>query len=335
LATLRLALHVCGRYASVVIRASLLCAVLLTLCAATAEAAFPGKPGPIVYTKTDQRETGEGEITSSGGLFVDPPGRRRHPRQLTFNRTDSEPAFSPDGRRIVFFSVGAEGPGIYVVGIDGSGRRLVIEGGGAPSFFPSGRAIVFSRSEGRDSHIYSVRLDGSGLRQLTRGPYEDHDPVVSPNGRRIAFVSDRDPDERRDRSDIFSMRPNGSQLRVLIDGPRRERAPDYAPDGRRIAFVRGGVLHSSILVARANGRGVRLLTPCRQRSRIRCASYSQPAFSPDGRQIAVWTGGSRSSSILTIGSRDRGTGRSVDSGGIEEEGFGSHVSSPTWGPRPR
>lgn len=319
------------------IRASLLCvAVLLTLTAVPAEAAFPGKPGPIVYVKTSSEEGGpEGAVESTGGLYLDPPGRRRQPRQLTFNRTDSQPSFSPDGRRIVFFSIDAEGAGIHVVNVDGSGRRKVTDGGSDPSFFPSGRAIVFSRSDGGGSHIWSVRLDGTGLRRLTRGPHNDYDPVVSPNGRRIAFVSDRDRDGRRDRSDIFSMRPNGSRLRVLIDGPRSEEEPDYAPGGRRIAYVRGAVLGSKILVARANGRGIRLLTPCRNRSRLGCVSHSHPSFSPNGRQIVVRMGGNRSSSIGVIGSRRRGTGRSVDGGSTEAEGFGRRVSEPAWGPRPR
>jgi Tol biopolymer transport system component len=307
----------------------------LLLSAGTAFAAFPGKPGPIVYVKTSQEEVGdEGEVESTGGLYVDPPGRRRRPRQLTFNRTDSEPAVSPNGRQIAFFSVGEEGPGIYLIGIDGSGRQKLFEGR-APAFLRGGNAIVFSRVVDGKSHIWSRRLDGARVRQLTRGPFNDYEPAVSPNGRQIVFASDRDPDGRRDRSDIFSMRPNGSRLRVLIDGPRREEEPDFAPNGHRIAFVRGAVFGSKILTARANGRRIRLLTPCRNRTRIRCASYSEPAFSPNGRQIAVHTGGSRSSSILTIGSRRRGTGREVDSGGTEEEGFGSYVSEPSWGPRPR
>lgn len=305
-------------------------ALLALATAAVAAAAFPGKPGPIVYVKSETEEVA-GVIETTGGLYVDPPGRRRRPRQLTFNHTDAEPSYSPDGRRIVFSSVGDEGPGIYVIASDGSGRRKVTEGGSDPAFFPSGRSIVFSRSEGSHSHIYSVRLDGTGLRQLTRGPYDDYDPVVSPNGRWIAFGSDRDRDGRRDRSDIFSMRPNGSRLRVLIDGPRREEEPDIAPDGRRIAFVLGAVLGSKIFVARVNGRGIRAVTRCRQRVRTRCSSYSEPAFSPNGRKIVVLSSGS----IEVIGSYKRGIGRSVDSGETEEEGFGSVVSEPTWGPRPR
>ncbi|HZK15900.1 MAG TPA: hypothetical protein VFC52_04870 [Solirubrobacterales bacterium] len=321
----------CGLIAGVAFLAALL------LSAGTATAAFPGKPGPIVYVKTFVEEVGpDGELEPTSGLYVDPPGRRRRPRQLTFNRTDSEPSYSPDGRRIVFFSVGGEGPGIYVVDGDGSGRRKVIDDGADPSFFPSGRSIVFSRSDGGDSQIWSVRLDGTGLRQLTHGPYDDHDPVVSPNGRRIAFVSDRDPDGRRDRSDIFSMRANGSGLRVMIDGPRAEYQPDYAPGGRRVTYVLGTGPRSNVLVARTSGRGIRVLNPCRRkRQGIRCPSYSHPSFSPDGRQVVFRSGGSRTSGIDVVNSRHRGTGRSVDSGGTEEEGLGSYVSEPSWAPRPR
>lgn len=312
-------------------------AFTLALGAAPASAAFPGKPGPVVYVKTFVEELPpDGELEPNSGLYVDPPGRRRRPRQLTSNRTDGEPSYSPDGRRIVFFSVGGEGPGIYVIDRDGSGKAKVTDGGSAPAFFPSGRAIVFSRSEGGDSHIWSVRLDGTGLRQLTFGPYDDYDPVVSSDGRRIAFSSDRDPDGRRDRSDIFSMRPNGAGIRVTIDGPRSEFEPDWAPNGRRIAYVLGTGPRSNVLVARADGRRKRVLNPCRRaRQGIRCPSYSSPAFSPSGRQVVFRSGGSRTSAIDVVDARRRGTGRSVDSGGTEEEGFGSYVSEPSWGVRPR
>ncbi len=226
------------------IRAALLCAIgaLAVLAAGPAQAAFPGKPGLVAYSKTNTVETGEGTLDHSGGLFLNKPSRRgREPRQLTANPDDHSPSYSPDGRQIVFVSENEEGnASIYVVNSDGTGRREVIGdglGGADPHFFPSGRAIAFARMVDGHSHIFTVRLDGSGLRQLTFGAYDDHDPAVSPNGRRIAFVSDRDPDGRRDRSDIFSMRPDGGQLRVLVDGPFSEYEPDYAPNGRRLAFA--------------------------------------------------------------------------------------------------
>jgi len=306
-------------------------ALLIAVAAQPASAAFPGYTGPIAYSKSSSDEVGEGAVQTVGGLFARGPWRPRQPtRRLTLNPDDHSPAYSADGRSIVFVGDdGVSGAAIYVMKSDGTDRKLVTSAGAAPYLFPSGRAIVFVRRVEGHNHLFSIRLDGSGLRQLTSGPYNDSDPVVSPSGKRIAFGSDRDPDGRRDRSDVFSVRPDGSGLRVLVDGPRRDSEPDWSPDGHRIVFVVGS-LRSSIAVMRVGGQRVRLLTNCRD---IRCRSYVSPVFSPNGRHVALLGLGTRTSTISVIRSDGSGVSTTIDSGGVEEEGFGSHVGAPSWGPR--
>jgi Tol biopolymer transport system component len=300
------------------------------LCAGTASAAFPGKPGPIAYSKTSTDETGEGTLERLGGIFAARPQRPHRPLQLTLDPDDHSPSFSADGRGIVFVSEdGAGRLAIYYMPTNPLGpRRLVVSDADDPHFFPNGRAIVFTREvEGR-SRIFTIRLDGSGLRQLTSGPHDDLQPAVSPNGNRIAFTSNRDRDGRSDRSDIFTMQADGDDVRAIIDGPRRESDPDWAPDGRRISFSAGN-FHSSIFVIRTGAPRAKRLTHCRQ---IRCRSYLSPAFSPDGRHIAILGLGTRTSTVSVISASGRGFSTTIDSGGTEEEGFGSHVGAPTWSP---
>lgn len=311
---------------------------VVSIAPAPAQAAFPGAPGPIAYSYSTISESED-----RGGIFAHGPRKRDRSVQLTADRDDTSPSWSPNGRTVVF--AGNRDPGeakgshIYLIDRDGSDVRQLTSGesfDGNPSFSANGKFVVFDRSplQGRESHIFSVALDGTGLRQLTDGPASDYDPVFTPDGRRIVFVGDRVSSGRRDRSNIFSMRPDGSRIRLLIGGPRSEYDPDVSPNGRRIAFASNRDHGPNLFVARIDGKRVRRLT----NSRSDCfsgACYTNPSWSPDGKHIAFRSAGRYSSGVDVMRADGRGFSKEFAGGGTESEGFGDRVGAPGWGPRPR
>lgn len=99
-------------------------------------------------------------------------------------------------------------------------------------------------------------------------------PAWSPDGRKLAFVSERDGN-----AEIYVMNADGSEQENLTRQPSSDSHPRWSPDGRKLVFVSRRVGNAEIYVMNADGSGLRKLT--------RSPSYDRdPAWSPDGRAIA-------------------------------------------------
>src|SRR2546425_1147594 len=139
-------------------------------------------------------------------------------------------------------------------------------------------AFTSSRSGARGD-IYVMNPDGSGAVRLTDSPFLDGQASWSPDGRRIAFMSERDAIGVEEPQNIYGMNADGSaqtRLTFCSNDFCSLSNPSWSPDGRQIAFEQ---FPGFIWVMNADGSAATRLTDGSTLER-------DPSWSPDGRQIA-------------------------------------------------
>jgi Tol biopolymer transport system component len=195
------------------------------------------------------------------------------------------PVWSPDDLRIAYQQ--GEMSQIWVMNANGSGPINLTPVTGVhawPTWSADGSWIAFhadrdivvgdvsSLTDNPD--IFVVNVDGTGEIQLTTHPGRDWLPVWSPDGSRIAFLSDREgPGE------IFVMNADGSgQTNVTNDTGAADGWPVWSPDGSQIAFQSYRDGNAEVYLMNADGSGVTRLT-------WNTVFDGGPSWSPDGTQI--------------------------------------------------
>jgi Tol biopolymer transport system component len=225
---------------------ALAAALSIALNAERAHAAFPGKNGKIAFNR------------ATSGIYT----MKQNGNRLRRLRDGFEPAWSPNGKKIVFQRQDRRGYA-EIWRMNASGRRLkrLTNPKGAvfdlePAWSPNGKKIVFTRQpETRDSEIFKMNANGSRERRLTGNKADDYEPAWSPKGGRIAYTRD---------GDILTMNARSGQHRrnLTRTGDRSEFNPNWSPNGRRIAFAATDYrdYDNGLYKIKANGGGEQRLT---------------------------------------------------------------------------
>ena len=229
-------------------------------------------------------------------------------RRLTNNRDkDYSPSWSPDGKRIVFMSnrdghLRDDIPGIstyeiYVMDADGGNPQNLtndLNDDRNPSWSPDSKRIVFSSARdgnfigelGITSEIYLMDADGGNQQRLTENRKNDRSPVWSPDGKRIAFASDRKGDFEN--YEIYVMDADGGNQQKLTNNRFDDSSPSWSPDGKRIVFYSNREGNFEIYVMDADGENLQNLIN-NPHADVSPAWFNSPfSVSPAGKKFTMW-----------------------------------------------
>jgi len=195
-------------------------------------------------------------------------------------------SWSPDGKYIAFSGLHDVNEtahtfkaDIYVMRSDGSDMKK-ITGDEQNEFYTAwakDRIYFGVQTPGtKDRNIYSAKWDGSDLRQVTNSRGSNSTPAVSRDGKRIAFVSNRDGQKYQ----IYVADADGANVkRLTTDSAIGFYNPQFSPDGKRIVYYsEKGDSHDQIWVMNADGSDQKLLT-------ANIGHNIFPGWSADGRRI--------------------------------------------------
>jgi TolB protein len=196
------------------------------------------------------------------------------------NTVNLSPAWSPDGKWIVYTSYAANNPDLVMIDTEGEKRQTLNRLPGlnaAPSWSPDMQKIALVLSRDQNSEIYLLKKNRK-LHRLTRHFNIDTSPTWSPDGKKIAFTSDR---SGTGAPQIYIMDAekgdNGKVTRISFGSSYNDN-PSWSPDGDKIAYTSRVGRKFQISVYDFNTHKSQVVT-------TNAGSAEQPSWSPDGRFI--------------------------------------------------
>lgn len=186
----------------------------------------------------------------------------------------------------------------------------------APGEFPG--LMIVAQSDGGYTHLFAYHPERLPFTRLTLGDWDDADPDLSPDGRQVAFASNRDGDW-----EIFILDLHSGELRQITNDTAYQTAPAWSPDGLWLAYEQYVNTSLEIFIQPLDGTFDAI-----QLTFDPAADHS-PAWHPDGDRIAyVSTSAGQSdiwvAQISRIGEPDYLTNLTRDSQNAQ--------TAPAWSP---
>ncbi len=248
-------------------------------------------------------------------------------RRLTNHQSISlSPAWSPEGRRVLYTSYRSGLPRIYELDLEtGAEKQVPAPRTGdyfTPAYHPDGETVAFAVVGGGRSGIFTYNLVRDCCFQtLTEGRSEDISPAFSPDGSRLVFNSNR-LGVGAPQIYLMSYQNSGGNARVLspymYERPGYYTSPDWSPLGDRIVY------HGRV---EQRGRHQILVSELARQNRVVQLTFDgnneDPSWAPDGRHIVY------------VGSRSWGWGIFITdavTGNTRTLVSGVRPNLPAWSP---
>ena len=226
------------------------------------------------------------------------------------------PAWSPDGRQVVFASAGFARAGIWAIDVEG-GEPFEIAGdlGEAydPVYLPGGRAVIFATPR----MLWRVPLDargrpaGAAARYVPASLQGIRHLTIARDGRIAVAALTLDSGLWSVAVDADGM-ASGAARPLTNDTRQRNSRPTFSPDGRRIAVMSSTTGHApDVWMMNADGTGLQQLTTAPD-------FESDPRWSPDGREVIFKSLRSQTAGLWAIDVETRRERQIARFGSIDE-----------------
>lgn len=231
----------------------------------------------LLFVRTTQGSSDAGDFVSE--LCIVQPDGTGLARIMRADWVTIRPAWSPDGKKVVFASTAHERIyNLYVINIDGTGLAKITDGPlhkEMPAWSPDGRLIAYvtpiEHEMPRAAHslghaIWVMNADGTHQRQLTEGRESDDFPAWSRDGSKILFtrgLEDQSVPAGRGRvsaSALFVMTADGSQMNRVSKDTAVYESPSWSPEGSKIVCCKYEGSGKYICVMDADGSNQRAVT---------------------------------------------------------------------------